>query len=176
MSSFAANILYKTVLCSRITQSRRDYGRLSCKLQFFSFKYVNYMLTYFLLQFPVCHSLFLVLLACSWLYFWHSQDFIRETGPMATLTNWESTGVRTLRLQEVMSVRKAPLPPDSSPWNHFWTSNIKERFLVKRKQYKKQLEYDSGDHHSCFQPGITPLHLNSQTPTHPTNTIICHHL
>ena len=68
IQSFAANILYKTVLCSRMTQTKETTAGCAASLDFFSFKAVSSMLTYSSTAFFFWPSLISILLAHSCLY------------------------------------------------------------------------------------------------------------
>lgn len=133
MSSFAANILYKTVLCSRMTQSKETTAGCVASLIFFSFKAVSYMLTYSSTAFFFLPSLISVLLA-------HScpikglHPIVRSNGNYF-FTRSPNEEI-TLRCWEMITDTKTPLlhSPNSSPGNH---TPLSSQILSKGSSWRK---------------------------------------
>ena len=138
MSSFAANILYKTALCSRMTQTKETAAGCAASLDFFSFKAVSSMLTYSSTAFFFRPSLISILLA-------HSCLYLLTTNRLHPIVRSNSNcfytrspkEVITLRYWEMITVTKAPLlpqSPNSSPGNH---TPLSSQILNKGSSWRK---------------------------------------
>lgn len=153
MSSFAANILYKTVLRSRITQTKETTVGLPASLTFFGFKALSCMLTDFLLHLSFCHTLIVALLACPLFYLlalvgfcWIDRSHGNIDWPRVPW-GWEFSDCHRWEQLQIFSSSfcKTPLSGTISTYTRFW-----ENVLDEKETITKQLKFDSRDHHSCF--------------------------